>query len=432
MLKLSLISITLLISKLIIAEGIFHVEFPDTFKHDFPEQYIVYTAQLIKQGELDTALSLIENIQAFVAESRNENLMALKFQLLYNDLNDSFFNSEKIIQFAELEAHYELIEKENEINLLKNEKLQQEMKLEKTKLQRLIIFISFIFLALITIFVWMVADRKQQANKLLKEKNSEIEKQNTQLRYLNQKVQRINHHLNLSRQQLRKANNAKNRFLSILAHDLRNPFHSIIGQSYLLTKNNEALNENEKIEFARQIYDSCVQINKLLDNLLEWGQTQFKGKHYNPVQFKVSDTVHKTLMLLDENASKKNITIENKLDPALTLNGDEAMIETIFRNIINNGIKYTHEGGKVVISALQNTHYVRFIIEDNGVGISKQQYKKLFSIDSNLKTKGTRGEQGTGLGLVICREFVDLHKGKIWAESKTGKGSRFYFELPVS
>lgn len=352
-------------------------------------------------------------------------------QMLYNELNDSLFNAEKQHQFAELQTRYELIQKENEINLLKNEKLKQELKLERTHLQQQVIFVSFIFLAIITGFIMINLSRKRRDNELLKEKNSRIEDQNQQLQAMNREIQLMNHDLNQSKQQLILANNAKSKFLSILAHDLRNPFHNIMGQSYLLSKTYDQLTKHEKIGYAEQINESCEQVNRLLENLLDWGHSQFQGKHFKPQTIEVKKLVNNTIAVLAKNADKKNITIENKLSTDITVKGDQAMVETIFRNIINNGIKFTPEGGHVIISAKQNNQHMCFLIEDNGTGIDEKHFEKLFCIDSDFKTTGTSGEAGTGLGLVICREFVEVHQGKIWVESQLNKGSRFYFELPL-
>ena len=136
------------------------------------------------------------------------------------------------------------------------------------------------------------------------------------------------------------------------------------------------------------------------------------------------------ISVLNRNAGDKNIVISNLVDPELSLVADKEMLETIIRNTMNNSIKFTPDGGKITVSSHRDNRGIVICVEDNGVGIAKDNLEKLFQIDSNYKTKGTKGERGTGLGLVICKEFVDYHKGEIWVESVLGEGTKFFISLP--
>ena len=136
------------------------------------------------------------------------------------------------------------------------------------------------------------------------------------------------------------------------------------------------------------------------------------------------------ISVLNRNAGDKNIVISNLVDPELSLVADKEMLETIIRNTMNNSIKFTPDGGKITVSSHRDNRGIVICVEDNGVGIAKDNLEKLFQIDSNYKTKGTNGERGTGLGLVICKEFVDYHKGEIWVESVLGEGTKFFISLP--
>lgn len=356
---------------------------------------------------------------------------AYEINILFQELNDSLFNEEKQSRYAELETRYKIIQKENEINLLKNEKLKQQLKLEKANLQRLIGFILVIFL-LVIIYVFVIYyNHKKRDNKLLMEKNQQIETQNEKLKQMYEHIQTINKRLQWSKQELSLANKSKDKFFSILAHDLKNPFHTVLGQSFLLSKNYDQLGKEERKNYADEMYTSSEQIERLLDNLLEWSRTQSKGIEFKPQRVQLNELVQNTLTLLKPSAERKSIQLINECNDAIYLHADRQMLETIIRNTINNGIKFTPAGGFVKISAVTSKQKLKLIIEDNGVGMKKETLRGLFKLHANIKTKGTNGERGTGLGLVICKEFVDFHKGKINVESEVGKGSRVIIELPL-
>lgn len=388
--------------------------------------------EISKEFRFYEVLSLAYEGLAQMEYDRGNYKKAFELHQFSDNLNDSIFNEEKHKQYAELLTKYELIQKENEINLLKNEKLMQELKLERANLQKQIVFIMVIFLLIIITVIVIYYNQKKRDNQLLVEQNNQIELQNKQLQTMNEHIQIINKNLQQSEKELTLANNSKNKFFSILAHDLRNPFHTILGQSYLLSKTYDKLEKKEQKNYADEMYSSCEQVNRLLENLLEWGRTQFMGIPFQPEPLVLDDLIVNTISLLKNNAEKKSITIVNEVEPNVEIMADKEMVETIFRNIINNGIKFTPTGGWIKITSEKADGKIRFLIEDNGLGIEKANQKKLFKIDSNFKTRGTNNESGTGLGLVICKEFIDLHKGKIWVESEFQKGSRFYFELPLN
>ncbi|MDA3928036.1 MAG: ATP-binding protein [Prolixibacteraceae bacterium] len=357
---------------------------------------------------------------------------AFEYNRLYDNLNDSLFNQEKHKQYAELQTKYEINIKENEINNLKTEKLQQELILEKSQLHKQII-ISFFLFALVSIVVLVVYYiQKRRDNRILQVHARKIEHQNEQLKTMNHHIRLINNKLQKSRKELSISNTAKNKFFSILAHDLRNPFHNILGQSYLLSETFDKLSSDEKKQYAVDIYKSCDQVNRLLENLLEWSRSQSKGLNFNPQKLKINELVLNSISVLKYNALAKDIIIENNIQNNYEIVADKDMVETIFRNIVNNSIKFTTNGGTISLSAIPLKNKIKFIIQDTGVGICKKELEKIFNLDSNFKTRGTNGERGTGLGLVICKEFIKIHKGEIWAESELNDGSKFFIELPLT
>lgn len=368
---------------------------------------------------------------ADLAYQQGDYKEAYEINTLYGELNDSIFTLEKQKQYAELQTKYETSQKEIEINLLKNEKLLHEFKLKQNQLaQRIgLILILVLISSLYVIFIFYRG--KNKANKLLVEKNSQIELQNEQLTTMNKHVNTTNKKLRQSSRELKAANNSKNRFFSILAHDLRNPFHNVIGLSYLLSKQYDRLSPDERIKYANEIHESSNMVSRLLENLLEWSRTQTKEIEFQPATVDLKKIIEDAISVLQNNAQEKSIFIENNVSQSNLITADPVMLETIFRNLINNSIKFTPNGGKVVITTTLTDRQLIACIKDTGVGIEKRNLKKLFHIDSKLKTKGTNNERGTGLGLVICKEFIDYHNGKIWAESEPGNGSKFQFEIPI-
>jgi signal transduction histidine kinase len=220
------------------------------------------------------------------------------------------------------------------------------------------------------------------------------------------------------------------KFLSIIAHDLRSPFSSILGILDLLKLSLKELNKAEINEYIDIIYNSANNTLTLLDNLLVWAVSQNIEKTFKPVKINLYELLQEEIESLKTLALQKQITMSQSVEPALNVTADLQMVKTIFRNLINNAIKYTHAYGKIVITAVENKQFVEVTVIDNGIGISDEDSKKLFKIDSFHSTPGTRDEKGTGLGLLLCKEFVELHGGNIRIESEAGKGSRFAFTLP--
>ena len=233
-----------------------------------------------------------------------------------------------------------------------------------------------------------------------------------------------------SETRLSELNATKDRFFSIIAHDMKSPFHSILGLSELLYEQIRENNYKGLEKYASLIQKSSQQALNLLTNLLEWSRSQTGRIEFNPEYLELVEQINSGIELLNNYALQKSISITKNLPASIPVFADKAMTETILRNLISNAIKFTSPGGKIIIGAKSNQNEVIIWVKDNGVGIAKEDAEKLFRIDHSHSTPGTQRETGTGLGLLICREFVDLHSGRIWVESECGKGSTFYFTLP--
>lgn len=234
---------------------------------------------------------------------------------------------------------------------------------------------------------------------------------------------------------LRELNATKDKFFSIIAHDLKSPFHSIIGYSNLALKQIQEKNYAEIEKYASVIQKSAQQTMNLLLNLLDWSRAQTGMLEFNPETIEPEKLIDELMPIFKGAAQQKTISISRNIAKNDAIIADKAMVNTILRNLISNAIKFTHPGGKILISVSQNNRQTIFTVSDNGVGIPETAFTKLFRIDQNYSTRGTQDEKGTGLGLIICKTFVKKHGGKLWFENNTdqhpfNQGSSFYFSIP--
>jgi PAS domain S-box-containing protein len=235
-----------------------------------------------------------------------------------------------------------------------------------------------------------------------------------------------------SETKLHQLNADKNRFISILGHDLKSPFNNLLGLSEVLIDEINSLKTQEIEDIAKDIQKSANIANKLLDNILMWARTQQGKIPFKPQILNFKDIFKDTLEILAPNANAKNITINYSATDEINVFADIDMIKTVLRNLVSNAIKFTNSGGSINIDAKQNSENVIISVYDNGIGVPPENLTKLFDISEVITTTGTAKETGTGLGLLLCKEFVEKHGGKIWVESEVGKGSDFKFNLPIS
>jgi len=231
--------------------------------------------------------------------------------------------------------------------------------------------------------------------------------------------------------QLNDLNATKDKFFSIIAHDLRSPFSSILGFSELAL-NDSKIKKFDKTEYyCTHIYNATQQSFNLLNNLLQWSRLQMGKIEFYPKNINLNEIITDILSLINVNIKEKQLRVNIQIKPDMTVFADSFMMDTVLRNLIANAIKYSHIGGEIEINASASEKELKISVIDNGIGIEKENLDKLFKIDSNFIMPGTKNEKGTGLGLILCKEFIDLHKGKIWAESDLGNGSSFIFTIPA-
>ena len=237
-----------------------------------------------------------------------------------------------------------------------------------------------------------------------------------------------------SNEQLKELNATKDKFFRIIAHDLRNPFVGIIGLSENM-KNSLIQEKKEGLEkfykYTEIINTSSKSAASLLENLLEWARSQTGEININPKNISINDLFNKNIQIVSAMAIKKNITIEIAEMNNEIAYTDELLVNTILRNLLTNAIKFTYTGGKVVLSTEKKKDFLEISVADTGIGIAPGNIEKVFKIDSKFSNLGTEKEKGTGLGLILSKEFVEKQGGTIWVESELGKGSKFTFSLPL-
>lgn len=233
-----------------------------------------------------------------------------------------------------------------------------------------------------------------------------------------------------SSRKLEELNSNKDKLFSIISHDLKSPFNSLLGFSDLLLKEYDDLSDEERKLFATNIYHSIQNLYKLLDNLLQWAMVQSGKMDYFPQNIDLKELVENCLGILRGNAVRKQICVTNAVEKGVFVYADQNSINSVIQNLIVNAIKFSNAEGKVEISARKLRGTVEVTVSDTGIGMTKEELEKLFRIDVHHTTKGTASESGTGLGLILCKEMIENNAGTIRVESQPGKGSKFIFTLP--
>lgn len=234
-----------------------------------------------------------------------------------------------------------------------------------------------------------------------------------------------------SEARLKKLNATKDKLFSIIAHDLKNPFNTILGFSELLSNNIRNYDFEKSEKFSKQIQVSTNQAIVLLDNLLAWAKTQTGNIIFKPEKLNLLSVIQGIEDVLNSSAKIKGISLNYFQSEDIEVYADSNMLQIILRNLISNAIKFSNTGGTINIYVEQDHDLIEVTIADNGIGIDKDGQNKLFRIENNYTTIGTANEKGSGLGLILCKEFVEMHNGKIWVESELAKGAEFKFTLPL-
>ena len=271
----------------------------------------------------------------------------------------------------------------------------------------------------------------QQLRRELQAKNATLEKYTSLLESKNMELREKNAELDEKNLQLNVLNANKDKFFSIIAHDLRNPLGALRELPQIIIENIEHYNTEELIRMVSMQRDAAKNIFALLDNLLTWSRIQRGLIELKAQRLDLKEIVGRNMSLMQMNAEQKGIALSSSVPEECVVHADYKMIDTVLRNLITNAIKFTKSGGSIEISAVRKESRIVISVQDSGIGISENNLSKLFRIDSHYKKTGTANERGTGLGLILCKEFVEQNGGSIWAESEYGKGSTFSVSLPA-
>ncbi len=393
----------------------------------------------ISSNEIDKRISILKSIAIF--DDLEDSLLheiALELSLIKIDAGEVLFRKNdkdfalyliengrvKVHDSDHVYAHFESNQYIGEYSLVDSTPRSASVTAEEpTKLLRLD---QENFFALITkrpniseAMLKALVLRLRDYNKLeaeLTQKNKEIERQAQEL--------------DKQRNELEALNSTKDKFFAIIAHDLKNPFSTVLGLSELLAKEFENFDSDSLRNFITQIYKYSNNTFNLLENLLQWSMVQTGRMPLRPKMVNLKSIIEENVELLSGNAKNKNIDIQVVSSNDCTAYVDINQITTVVRNLLSNAIKFTPTDGNIEVIVESKGDYWEIAVKDNGIGVSEDDIKKLFLIDSNPTTIGTSKEEGTGLGLILCKEFIERNGGEIWVESKVEQGSTFYFTVP--
>lgn len=331
-----------------------------------------------------------------INESKGEFKEALNYHVAYSELADSIENKNVIRKMAKQRSAFDLSQKESEVELLKAQQRNQQAVIVTATV------IVFAF-AILVIVIFIYYRSKIRTNRVLKRQKVALER----------------------------LNETKDKFFSIISHDLRGPVSSLFGVSGLIRHFVKEKNNQQLLEMADHMETSVERLSNLLDNLLNWAMQQ-QGHFPNvPEKVNVTEMIEEIIGMFSNMANGKHVSLASNIDGPIFLWVDRNSVHTIFRNLINNGIKFTPEEGRIEVNALLDDEMVEIQITDSGVGMSQSKLDKLFNLDGDSATYGTAGEKGLGLGLQLVKEFMDMNNGEISAKSKEGEGTTFIVRLPL-
>ncbi|NJN28446.1 MAG: sensor histidine kinase [Cyclobacteriaceae bacterium] len=383
----------------------------------------------LENGEYERA---VNNLRLGLrnAEIINSNiLMQQSFDYLYqayfgiSDYKNAVFYQQKYMEISELifaEANERRIEENNykneiEKRTLQNQNLmlssrQQEKELATSKKINLMLVVFLLITLFAVLFIIKFYRRKEKFARQLEHNHQQISAQNKKLTELN---------------------STKDKFFSIIGHDLKGPLNSLTAFSQLLINHTASLSEDEIRTIAKDLDKSLKNLYELLDNLLGWARSQTGKIEFKPQEIQLATVVNDTVKLLSKAAANKNIKVETMIDEGATAFADINSVKTVLRNLVSNAIKFTGAEGTITIFVDQWKDYVELGVSDTGVGMNLQDQQKVFDISSKHSTLGTNKEKGTGLGLILCKEFVEQNHGNISIESEIEKGTTIRFTLPT-
>ena len=355
-------------------------------------------------------------VLADIYEAKGDDHRALFYFKLYKDYSDSLFNDQSTKQILARAAQYDYEKQEarlREAQALKDAGYERALRRDDLKIS--ITAFVIVLLTLLAFILWRERAVNRRVNRLLREKNEKIEEQKETLEQ--QAVQLL-----LSNQQ-------KDKLFSIIAHDLRGPLNSLKG--LMDFRKEKKLTEREIDEMMRELRRHVDSSSEMVGNLLYWASSQLNGMKVSPIVLPMNQLVQEVIQLFETQATEKMVSLNNEVPLSVMGYGDKDMVEAIIRNLVSNAIKFCHPGGLVVIGGCHRGKEIEIIVTDTGTGMHEDALERIRRKES-FSSYGTASEKGTGLGMLLCHEFAEANKGRFYAESEWGKGSRCYFTIPAA
>jgi signal transduction histidine kinase len=335
---------------------------------------------------------------------------AYETERMYSELADSLFHERMARHIAEAQTRFELHEKNVQID-----ELEQQRSVMYWQIITAVAVLSM--LSVILFLVYRGYRRHKEDARLLESLNSDLTAKNDQLHQ--------------SERKLTELNIGKDKLFSVLAHDLKSPFNSLLGYLQVLEGEHETMQPDERRQFLHSSLQAATRLVNHVETLLNWTRMQMGRMELHPEVLVLSTEVSSVLNLLRESASKKDIDLVNEIPQGVRVSADRSMIRSLVQNLVSNAIKFSNHEGKVQVEAFEEPGWVHMSFIDDGVGMNEETRQSLFRLDTSVSTRGTDGEPGTGLGLIICNEIITKHAGRIEVYSEPGKGTTFVCSLPV-
>ncbi len=373
------------------------------------KKYLYQSLKLSRNFEFKERTSQASFFLSEVYSKETNYQTAFKYFKVFKELSDSILKDENAAKITQIEMQREY---DGEL------KRREIVELRKDKKTSVIITI----LSLIAVVVLVIALGLFRINKIKQKTNIELVAKN-------EKIIRQQKELKDNSEELAEYNRTKDKLFSIIAHDLKNPYNAIIGFTNLLISDLEAGEYQSATRLAQNVLKASQKNYDLLVNLLEWANSQTGKINFEPNIIDIRQFIKDIIELLSNAASQKELTIKLQVD-SLKVFADRNMLNTILRNLLSNAIKYSYQGKSIYVTVKEKAGMVEFSVKDEGTGINEKDIYKLFSLNENFSQQGTNNETGTGLGLILCKEFIEKHKGKIWVDTTYGSGTTFFFNIP--
>jgi signal transduction histidine kinase len=357
---------------------------------------------------------------------------SLDFVHQYYQLKDSLAAIHNNELVAEVSAQYDFDQQRKEIEFLHQQTLVQEAKSKQKSFLLAGSLMGLILIGALLFVLFINYRQKKESYDFIKQHSVYVEQVNQELKVNMEKLEEKNKEIGKLAERLQEVNASKDKLFSIISHDLKNPIISLKGLLSMVEADH--ITQEEFVQFSSKLKAGVGHIDFTMNNLLQWARTQMQGIRTVPARICLVDLVGENLNFLSGNANHKNIELRNEVTRDLHGYADKNQIHLVLRNLVSNAIKFTPEHGKITVSTCPNegTNSVTVAVVDTGVGMNGEAIHILFTKKDHYTTYGTDGEKGSGLGLLLCREMIENNRGKLWVESTPGKGSAFYFTLPLA